>query len=403
MKQRIYFTCIILLLPILIFSQGKILLNAWAEAELSHASANSHYYFNEIHENNIGWHTGMNNINALVNAKLNAKFSVNLRAQFSRYKGEVFNQFRLPLANIKYTNEEKNFSLSLGRSITAFGSFSSLQHPKERTFINLPLAYSYFLNISSAFGFNEMMGQSDFLVNDNVDWGTTLIYYGAYSDGLLLDWNIKPDKVNLKFAITNHASNIFNGKKVKLKNYGFNSRLQLQPTLFWEQGISLSHGSFFQKMYGEINFENLNLKQTMIGTDFKLGFGFWEISGELLGSLYSVPIFGFPSIEIEEEKKLLGTYSARLNVKYELPVLSGLYLAYGFEYLSFSKYDRFNLDEAQKWDEDIYRHQLALGYKITDFLLLRSNYMLQPFRDASINSRESAMLSTWRSSLTLFF
>ena len=404
MKTKVFLLYTLWLIPIMTFAQPKVLFNAWAEAELSHASEYSHFYFNEIHENNSGWHVGMNNINALATVKLNDVLSINLRGQIARDNSDAINNISLPLANIKYTNNKNNFSLSLGRFITAFGAFSNLQHPKERTFINLPLSYSYYANVSSSLGYNQRIGQDSFIINDNVDWGTTLIYYGAYSDGLLFDWNIKPDKLSLQAAITNHAPNVFNSNKIKLDNYGFNARLKFQPKYFWEQGFSISHGSFFKKMYGDTEFEGLDLRQTLIGTDFKLGFGFWEISGELLAGLYNVPEFQFPEMQISGDPQSLSTVAGYLNIKYELPFVSGLYAAYGFDFISFGELDDVGgLADRGKWDENVNRHQIALGYKITNFLLLRTNFSLQPLKDTSVNNYEDKNLNTWRTSLTVFF
>ena len=402
MKLKHVILLFIFLSPALAIGQPKVFLNAWAEAELSHASEVSDFYFNEISRNHTGWSARMNNINALVTTKINSKFSVNLRAQIDRESGDVFNQVTLPLLNVKYKNSKKDFSLSLGRFITPFGAFSSMQHPKERTFINLPLSYSYYINVSSAIGFNNMIGQDSFLINDNIDWGSTMIYYGAYSDGLLLDWNIKPDKVNLQFAITNHAPNIFNRNKIRLRNYGLSSRIKLQPKYFWEQGFSISHGSFFNKMYGDVEFDDLGLAQTLVGTDFKLGFGFWELTGELMAGFYSVPEFSFPEMQVSQDNVSLNSYAGYLNLKYEVPLLSGLYVAYGIDFISFSPFEIPGMTDSKNWDENTHRHQFGLGYKITDFLLLRSNLAIQPFRDRSVPDYEDKNLNTWRTSITVF-
>ena len=117
--------------------------------------------------------------------------------------------------------------------------------------------------------------------------------------------------------------------------------------------------------------ENLQrFSQTLVGTDFKLGSGFFEISGEVIGALYRVPQFSHDarSFENNGEAILLNSLSAYTDVKYEPPFLQGSFVAYRLDHLLFSDLDNAS---AQHWDNWVRRHSLAFGYRINRFLLAR--------------------------------
>ncbi len=138
----------------------------------------------------------------------------------------------------------------------------------------------------------EGMGDIDKVwIDGKVQWGSTNLYYGGYTTGAMFSWNIKPSKVNWKFAVISGASNLQKRFTDPL-NFGVVSRLKFQPHHFWEQGLSTSYGTFFQESEVSDQLENLRAyAQTIIGTDFKLGSGFFEFSGELMGAFYKVPQF----------------------------------------------------------------------------------------------------------------
>ena len=70
--------------------------------------------------------------------------------------------------------------------------------------------------------------------------------------------------------------------------------------------------------------------------------------------------------EMQDER--LRSLSAYLNVKYELKILPGSYVAYRFDQMSFSKLSTY---ENQPWDNKVLRHSLAFGYHFNQYLLAR--------------------------------
>jgi hypothetical protein len=354
-----------------VFSQVITTFNAVADIEFSMAGKNSHYYYNEIDKDHVDPRIGIAQLNFINKIKFNKQWSLTTRLLLERDKGQKLERFVVPLLNLAWLSKNRKFGITLGSFTNPFGSFSKKQLSVDRNFIGRPLAYSYHVNISDKIGFVDGMGDIAKIPIDNtVQWGTTNIYYGAYTTGALFSWNIKPAKVNWKLALVNGASNV-QKRFTDPMHFGVISRLKIQPTYFWEQGFSFSHGTFL--LESEISDQLDDLKdfsQTIIGTDYKLGFGFFEFSGEAMLVYYKVPQFNDDNQQFETEDGNmaydLSNFTAYLDVKYEAPILQGSYIAYRIDHLRFN-----NSDQNQSWDNKVLRHSVAIGYHIHKNILAR--------------------------------
>lgn len=355
------------------FAQATFKFNALADVELSKAGKNSHYYYNEIDQDNIDTRFGVTQVNLIAQLKFNPQWSINTRLLLERDKGQKLEKFTVPQLNIQWLSKNRKFGLTLGTFTNPFGSFNQKQLSTERNLIGLPLAYAYYHNISDKIGFMEGMGDIDKVAIDGeVQWGTTNLYYGGYTTGVQFSWNIKPSKINWQFALVSGAVNL-QDRITEPLHIGIISRLKIQPTYFWEQGFSISHGTFIQESDVSGQLDNLRAyTQTVIGMDYKLGSGFLEFSGEVIGAFYRVPQFnsetGMFSKPAKPDALDLSNFSAYLDLKYEPPIIQGSYIAYRIDLLRFSKLDT---DESPNWDNQVLRHSIAIGYHINQYLLAR--------------------------------
>ncbi|NRB50531.1 MAG: hypothetical protein HRU41_22875 [Saprospiraceae bacterium] len=391
MKTLALWTILLAFLPMGLAAQFRLDWNAWVDLELSEAQANSHYFYNQIHKDHLGWRLGFSDINLVTTAQLDSSWTVQVRAQLKRNAGQALNEFLLPAAFIQYQPRQQSWRLALGRFITPFGSFTERQHPKDRTFINIPLAYSFYQNIAAQIGFATDLGETKTEIDETVLWGTTMVYYGGYTQGLRFDWDIDEDDQWIwSLAIGNSAPNILD-QAFNTENWGISTRLQYRPAYFWEQGLSFGSGSFVQNS-SLFNRLPSNPQQWLLGTDWRTGIGFWELTGELISAWYRSPIYDRNTSDFEQEEVRLNSLAFSSQIRYETPFLSGLYLAYRFDIMTFSKV------EDQRWDEQVTAHNLGLGYKLNRFLLLRLNYLLMDKSDRPVWEQ-----NTFRSTLTLHF
>lgn len=372
MKPRPFLISFILLNAGILFSQTNVQFNVLGDLGFSIAGDKSHYYYNGIDEDHTAARIKLSQLNLIAKINFDEQWSFNTRLLLERDKDLSFDKFQIPQLNLQWLSKQRKIGLTAGIFTNPFGSFNEKQLSTERDFIGLPLAYAFYVNISDKIGFMEGMGDvNKTAIDGSVQWGSSIIYYGGYSAGTLFSWNIKPIKLNWKIALVTGASNLQQRLTDPL-NIGLVSRLKTQPTYFWEQGFSVSHGSFLRKSEVSNQLNNLgHFRQTIIGTDYKLSYGFFEFSGEIMWAHYSAPVFIFEDNSFEsatdQHPQRLNNVAAYLDVKYEPPFLQGSYFAYRIDGLAFGENDNDN----EPWDNDVLRHSIAMGYHITQNFLIR--------------------------------
>lgn len=391
MKYRIGLILLVSLLTKPVWAQEKtqIEFNGTADLEYLCGGDQSHYYVNGVHKDLKTGAVRPLELNLVSKIRFNPQFSANFRLQMERNEGLKFNQLRLAQANLQWNPKDHPWQFTLGRFVTPFGLFANLQLSTARTFIDVPLAYGYFVNISDQLGqVNNLGDGTQISIHGRNEWGLPLQYYNGYSNGLKARWTLKPGKASWELALTTASPNLPKNLNFDPLNYGIVTRLKLQPTYFWKQGFSLSHGKFLQN--DPLN-QNLNdrsgYQQTMVGADFVLGTGHFEWSGELTGAFYRVPHYT-PANQRYTSNQGYQAFSAWLDTKYEFPFWVGAYAAWRIETLQFS----------DTWDQSVVRNSIGLGAKIKDFILVRSSYSFQ-----SIQNVKLANYNAWRTTLTLYF
>ena len=172
-----------------------------------------------------------------------------------------------------------------------------------------------------------------------------------------------------------------------LENFAGIVRLGFQPAIFWQQGISISHGSFMQQQQDTIYSyydDFTEFTQTVIGTDLVLGYSYLELSGEFFYSMWNVPHFDGTDFIRDYYGKAkafsLANYAAYVDLRYEPPFISGSYIAVRYDILRFLDSDDLkNVHNMNynPWGNNVTRYQVALGYKFSEPVLLKLSYMDQ--------------------------
>jgi hypothetical protein len=367
----------------------QIELNGTADLEYMKGGISSHYYLNGIHKDLKDGAVRPLELNFLAKIRFNPHLSSNFRVQMERDEGLKFNQLRLAQANLNWQPGESPLQFTLGRFVTPFGMFSNLQLSTARTFVDVPLAYGYFANISEQIGqVNNLGNDTKILINGRNEWGIPLLYYNGYSNGIKTRWTIAPSKTYLEIALTTASPNLPRNFRFDPLNYGIIARLKLQPKYFWKQGFSFSQGKFLQNDPLNDNLRDRSgYRQTMLGTDFVFGFGHFEVSGEAMAAFYNAPQYKFTA-KTYSENRPFHAYSGWIDTKYEFPFLVGAYAAWRLETLQFNN----------NWDQSVLRNSLVLGAKIKDVVLIRSVYAFQSVQNSKLKG-----YNAWRTTLTLYF
>lgn len=366
---------------------GQLEFNASASFELSGGGDESHYYYNEIHEDYRGWRAGLAQANLMARWPLASGWQLQGRLLLERDQGQRPEQLSLPQLNLEWAPKESAVRFTLGRFLYPFGAFNGRQLPTERTFIARPLAYSYYINISEKAGFFPGMGdQAKIRADGETQWGSTLLYYGGYASGLKAHWEISPRRAWLDAAIVNGAPNAGPRPGGPLK-WGFASRLSARPGFWWKQGLSLAYGTFMERTGINAGLKDLNaFRQALIGTDCQFSFGYFELSGEFIAATYRAPRYQPEEDDFVPGAAHLKAISGHADIRYSLPFLGGAYLAYRIGGMRFGKIP----GEGERWDNNLRRHSLAAGYRVNSFLLVQATVSVQQVEDKAWSRHQQA-------------
>ncbi len=353
--------------------QAQVEINGTFDAGFSAGGGSSAFISNGINNEYRFLHFSIPQVNLLLFAPINNTFYFEARLQSDTWYSGTLSYPRFTLANVTYADPDKSYSISAGRFVSPFGFYPSRNLTIDRTFLELPLSYSYYVSMSDVYGFwDNARYQNSYSAEDGI---MTSVYFGGYSTGLNFDWIISENKALLKTALTTVSAG--SGRDyTNLGNLALTSRLILNPSIYWQFGFSASHGSFMQLVPGENSAVRLNnaleqYRQSLIGFDFRYGFGFWEIIGEMIFSNWSVPgnIAGI-GWSFEGNSNKLKTYNlsnigTNLDIKFEPPFLSASYIAFRFDHLNFINAHPIQNNQygTEDWDKDKFRYSVAFGYK----------------------------------------
>lgn len=352
--------------------RAQIEFNGSLDAGISAGGNASAFISNGIPNEYRFLHFSIPQINLFMFAPLNENFFFEGRLQSDTWGEGTLRTPRFTLANITYAHPDKNYALSIGRFVSTVGFYPSRNLTIDRTFIELPLAYSYYVNMSDVYGFwPEARYSNDYNVSDGI---MTTIYFGGYSTGLRWDWQIEPDKLLLQASLTSAAPGS-SRDYTNLANGAINARLIWKPSIRWQLGFSGSHGSFFHLEPSENGALRQDqplesYRQSVLGFDFKYGYGFWEIIGETIFSNWKVPrfvngSFTYPVSSNDPIDYTRQSISANLDIRYEPPSLTGSYLGLRLDHLNFiGNGPSLTLyPDVTEWDKDKFRISVAAGYK----------------------------------------
>jgi hypothetical protein len=392
------------IVPVTSFAQVDI--SGTLDLEVSKGGNDSRWTTNEIAYQYRNLHLAVNQLNFFISAQISDAFFVDTRIQFDTWGTGTLNDPRVSLAQLSYEPEESSIRLGIGRFVSPFGLFPQRILAADNSFNHMPLGYAYFINISDVFGFWPGAGEGGIYGGEG-DPGLTTIYFGGYNTGLLFNWVVVPEVFSVDLAVTN-AALASQRNYTNLENIAGIVRLGFQPAIFWQQGISISHGSFMQQQDTVYSYydDYTEFTQTVIGTDLVLGYSYFELSGEFIYSMWRVPFFDgtdFVRDYYDKAKAFsLANYSAYVDLRYEPPFISGSYIAVRYDILKFLESDDLkNVDDMDYsvWDNDVTRYQVAVGYKFAEPVLLKLSYMDQRTENLDTDPKDHV----YRAILTVSF
>ncbi|MEL6252497.1 MAG: hypothetical protein AAFR87_10850 [Bacteroidota bacterium] len=379
------------------FTGARIAVGGSLSTDFNWGEEGSHYFYNGIHPEKRDWFFGVQEANLRSELRFHKNFSFLGRLQLRRMWGNELDEWVLAQAVLRYKSNNNKFRIEFGRFLLPTGTFYQRILPQDRLMVSPPLPYAYYVNISEQLGYASGLKEPGRIIyNGRRDWGSNMSYAYGYGNGLKFHWKIISDTLEVDLAISQSAP-IASPNLDRAFRPTLMGRIQYHPLYFWTQGFSFSYGGILDDNEDTRSLENAgSFRQLLLGTDFKTGFNYFEIGGELLASRYQVPVFSDSLQQFIENSAFnnpLWSIGAYADLKVEVPSFPGFYAAYRLGFIHFNRME----NRGDRWDDPLRRHSVALAYRINHFLILKSVYSWQTV------SNQDRLLDHWRTNLTIHF
>ncbi len=375
--------------------------NLNVDLELTRAGDLSHYFYNEIHRTQTNWRVDLTRSDFLLGVKIGKHWKVQSQITIDRNSGQRFGLFRKPSEydvrptqmNLQWTSADQLQSVTFGQILTPFGRFYEKQFYWQRSQIMTPLAYSYHVSIAEKIGFVPGLGKSVMLKDGDAPvWGTPLLYHYGYNMGIA--WRKRwKNQMATTLSLLSSSPNL-QRPSFDPVHAGVVGRLQYPVRHDLELGLSASVGTFLQNSTFSQKLTNLNRwTQTLVGLDYEWGRGFFTLSGELFWARYHLPGWDAQANDYFSDGNSVRAFSLHalshyVDCKIEPPFLSGSYVTFRTDLLTFGQYtDRAS--QQSDWSDGVWRNSLTIGYKINAWLTSAASFSSQRTENRPWNNRQN--------------
>lgn len=368
---------------------AQIDLGAGIDVEHRVGGADSRFLTNEIASASQKPHFALHQVNLFAFSDIGEAFFFEGRLQIDDFGDEGLNPPRVGLAYLGWEPQNQSVSVSVGRLVNPFGLYPKQVLAFQHDFVTAPLLYGYGINVTQTLGYWPP-AQAASATYTAWNTGLSTLYRGGYVTGAELSWTLLENTLVWDIAVVNTAPTSRTERTGSGTIAGI-TRVEIHPAVFWTQGLSVSHGSFM-----EVHPENAPLReeralrrfrQTLVGTDFRTGYGFFGLEGEVIYTIWSVPGFRDGNFVMDEDgepvRYRLTQVGGHLDAKVEPPVLPGSYLALRGERLHFPAADDPLGGPSIEWDEDVTRLSVVVGYKLHPRILAKASFTEQTPFDGS--------------------
>ncbi|HAH51319.1 MAG TPA: hypothetical protein DCL80_08640, partial [Balneola sp.] len=238
-SKKIFISTLFFLFSLSIISSAQVQINGSLDLELSGGGEESRFITNGISKKFSELNLAVTQLNAFLFAPVSDNIFFESRIQLDTWGSGKLNPPRISLASLTWDNPDNSYIVKVGRFISPFGFYTKRQLSTDRVFVQHPLAYSYFTNMSDIRGYWPEAGNNTNEEYEEGDVGLSTLYFAGYVTGIGTQLEIKKNRLFLDAAITN-GTPITIRNRSSLPNVALTSRLFYRPSVFWEQGISMS-------------------------------------------------------------------------------------------------------------------------------------------------------------------
>ena len=323
-----------------------------------------------------------------------------------------FRNMEMQLAYITFSQLAGDaLSISLGRILTPFGTFSKRQLPTDNPFIGQPLFVSYTQNVSPQTGF--LYSQLTRPIYSQYGGRLTTIYCGGYYTGIEGAGSAFSGIWEYDFACMNAPLSSLTGDYNVNQGLSFHGRTALHPAIWATIGVSYSVGPYMQSstasQYFENHYSSLNsFDQSTYGIDLRLSYLYFELNGEYIKNRFDAPYIVYPTAYPYDSGYLLGisrfleSDEFLIDIKAEAPFYPGLFVAVRFNPLTFNEIlaPKASSPDGNHiyWDWQVFRSAVGIGYKPDRNVLIKLGY-----ERTTIDTHPTPDLDVWGCAVVITF
>ena len=282
---------------------------------------------------------------------------------------------------IRYTPwDDGRLSIQIGKFATVFGNWASRHSSWESPFITAPLPYENLTGIwntsaADALDLVRFWGgltnaaetsRTDALASRHLR--LPVIWGPSYTSGLAIFGHIGKFEYGAEVKNSSLASRPkdWDATAVQWRRPTFSARLGYRPNQSWNYGVSGSIGTYLTKEASGTTAAGHSLsdyRQIVLGQDISYAWHHWELWAEVFESRFEIPEVGnADSLAYYIEAKYKFTPQLFGAVRWNQQLFGTLPDGTGGE---------------DKWGGDIWRTDLALGYRFTAHTQLKFQYSIE--------------------------
>jgi hypothetical protein len=264
--------------------------------------------------------------------------------------------------------EDGRFSVQVGKFAPVVGNWMSRHLAWDNPFVSAPLPYEHVTPVSDV---QPPLFPAQFVYGYQQDASyeyLPIIWSAAYATGISVSGRLGEFEyaAEIKNAALSSRPDSWDAMEIGFDHPTFSTRLGWRPTMAWNVGLSASRGAYLRpeaEPFLPRGHDIGDYEQFVLGQDISFATGHLQIWVEFYEARFEVPRVGEAD-----------TFAYYIEAKYKLT--PEIFTAVRWNQQFFNEVPDGYGGEA-KWGDDLWRADLAVGYRFNANMQLKAQYSIQ--------------------------
>ena len=264
--------------------------------------------------------------------------------------------------------EDGRVNVQIGKFAPVVGNWMARHLAWDNPFVTAPLPYEHVTNISDVeppqytAAFSYTHGAATEYGYNPVIWGP------SYTTGLSLSGRVGEIEyaAEVKNAALSSRPESWDATDVGFEHPTVSTRLGWRPSMAWNLGVSASRGAYFRPEAEPLLPHGRDVgdyEQLLLGQDISFATGHWQLWAEFYEARFEVPRVGDAD-----------TFVYYIEAKYKFT--NAVFAAVRWNQQFFDEVSN-GYGEETKWGNDLWRSDVAIGYRFTENTQLKTQYSFE--------------------------